>query len=134
MTFLNLKKNKPETAKDSKSTRNLSVTAGSKSTAMALTIPLSAGASEAIIRPRVTEKATMLSEQGRTVCVFEISRSANKRDVADAVRAIYKVSPEKVAILKVPPKKSFVRGRVSKGKTGRKAYVYLKKGEKIEII
>jgi ribosomal protein L23 len=37
-----------------------------------------------------------------------------------------------VAILKVPAKRSFVRGRITKGKTGRKAYVYLKKGDKIE--
>jgi ribosomal protein L23 len=80
----------------------------------------------------VTEKGAFLSTEDRMVYVFEVSRFATKHDVAKSVAGLYKVVPEKVAILKVPAKRSFVRGRITKGKTGRKAYVYLKKGDKIE--
>ena len=67
--------------------------------------------------PRITEKA---SAQAALDCyVFNIHKDAAKRDVSDAVRAIYKVSPRMVRLATVAGKK--------------KAYVYLKKGDKIEL-
>lgn len=88
-----------------------------------------------IIRPRVTEKVALISESGKnSVVMFEVSSKANKSSVSEAIKALYKVVPVKVAVLKVPPKKSFVRGRVSYGATKYKAYVYLKSGDKIEVI
>ncbi|GEM_PF-1848125 len=139
MGILNLKRKKVTPAPDApkeapKAPRKLAVLPAVKSApAVASVLPL-AGISNVIIRPRVTEKAGILSEKGRTVAVFEVSRSATKRTIAEAVKALYKVVPEKVAVLKIPRKKSFVRGRISYGKTGRKAYVYLKPGDKIDIV
>ena len=86
-----------------------------------------------ILRQKVTEKSSVLSESGRNVYVFEVSKLADKRKVAEAILELYKVMPEKVTVLKIPPKKSFVRGRVVFRKDRRKAYVYLKKGETIEV-
>lgn len=90
-------------------------------------------ASNKIIRPRVTEKATLLAEQGG-VYVFEIEKDANKKTIATAINNLYKVSPVKINIVKIPRKQVFVRGKKGFKAGGKKAYVYLKKGEKIEII
>jgi large subunit ribosomal protein L23 len=132
MAILNLKKNK-EGKEEVKKTRKVAVKS-TKALAPVAGAPVVAVASKIIIRPRVTEKATILSQAGREVHVFEVTRAATKHSVAVAIRELYKVTPVKVAILKVPAKNSMVRGRISKGKTGRKAYVYLKAGEEIEVI
>lgn len=82
---------------------------------------------------RITEKATMHSGAG--VYTFDIAEGATKRDVVAAVRALYKVTPLKVAVVKVPTKvrRSMRTGKVGVKHGGRKAYVYLKKGETITI-
>ena len=132
MALLNLKKNtaaKPAKSETPKKVKKLAVVVAAKSPVVAMTGDLS----NLIIRARVTEKTTLLSQQGRSVHVFEVSRSATKKNIAEAIAALYKVTAEKVAILKIPPKKSMVQGRMSKGKTYRKAYVYLKKGETIDL-
>lgn len=85
-----------------------------------------------IIRPRVTEKATTVAEGG--IYVFEIEKGTTKREVAKAIEELYKVKPIKVGIVKIPRKQVFVRGKKGFKAGGKKAYVYLKKGDKIEII
>ena len=132
MGILNLKKNKAVAVEAPKKTRKLAVKETKSPAVIGSAMPV-VDVSGIIVRPRVTEKATMLSEKGRAVVVFEVTRKANKRNVALAVQTLYKVVPVKVAVLRVPPKKSFVRGRISHGVTTRKAYVYLKEGDKIEV-
>ncbi len=85
-----------------------------------------------ILGPRVTEKAAYAAEV-QNAYVFEVSATTNKVEIARAVKELYKVTPAKINIVKLPAKKVFVKGK--KGKTARmkKAYVYLKKGEKIEL-
>lgn len=87
-----------------------------------------------ILSPRITEKGANLTEQG--IYIFNVGVDANKIEIATAVRALYKVSPRKVTIVTVLRKKVQTRGTNRKGKTvgAKKAYVYLKKGETIEII
>ncbi|KKT75365.1 MAG: 50S ribosomal protein L23 [Parcubacteria group bacterium GW2011_GWB1_44_7] len=85
-----------------------------------------------IIRPRVTEKATTVAENG--VHVFEVEKDANKKEIAVAFKNLYKVSPIKINVAKTPRKQVFIRGKKGFKAGGKKAYVYLKKGEKIEII
>ena len=82
--------------------------------------------------PRVTEKATDMSL--KNVYVFNVSDSANKKDVEKAVFLIYKVKPIKVNILKIPHKKVNFKGKVGKKGGGKKAFVYLKEGDKLEFI
>ena len=83
-------------------------------------------------RPRVTEKASMKAETG--VYAFEIDVSATKNDVAAAVKKLYNVSPIKIAVVPIPPKNVIVRNKRGVKKGGKKAYVYLKEGDKIEFV
>jgi len=134
MGILNLKKNKGVTADKAKAPQVVRKLAVSEAKKPAVTVSNVAFDPGIIIRPRVTEKASVLSEGGRSVAVFEVSRKANKRNVALAIRGLYKVTPEKIAVLRVPPKRKFVRGRMSTGVTRYKAYVYLRPGDKIDTV
>jgi large subunit ribosomal protein L23 len=87
-----------------------------------------------LISPRITEKGAYLAEQG--VYVFNVTKDANKHQIMSAMRTIYKVTPRKVTVMSVPGKSVTTRGKNRMGRTasGKKAYVYLKKGETIELI
>lgn len=83
-----------------------------------------------LVRPRITEKATFLAE--KNVHAFEIAQKATKKDVIEAVKIFYKVNPLKVNIVRNPTKKVFIRGKRGKKAGVKKAYVYLKKNDKLE--
>lgn len=85
-----------------------------------------------ITNPRITEKATNLSAQN--AYVFDVADSANKTEVKKEVAKLYKVTPVRVNILKVPAKQVFVRGKRGVKSGGKKAVVYLKAGDKIEFV
>ena len=85
-----------------------------------------------IKKPRITEKAAIFAEKG--VYTFEVSPRATKNEVAKEIENIYIVKPVKVNMLKIPVKKTFVRGKEGTKNGGKKAVVYLKKGDKIELI
>lgn len=80
----------------------------------------------------MTEKASFMAEQN--VYAFDVPKSANKTEIKKAIWEIYKVKPAKINILPVPVKKIFVRGKIGIKSGGKKALVYLKEGDKIEII
>ena len=86
----------------------------------------------AIIKPRVTEKAGMLAEKG--VYTFEVLKNANSRQISLAITEAYKVTPVKISIAPIKSKTMFARGKSGRTVSGKKAYIYLKKGEKIEFI
>jgi large subunit ribosomal protein L23 len=90
--------------------------------------------SHVLIQPRITEKATMKAETG--VYVFEVATNATKKEIGSAVKHYYNVTPVKVNIVKIPSKKVSSRTTRKKGvkSGGKKAYVFLKKGDKIEIV
>ena len=141
MGLFNLRKNKtpkPEILKvDSKADRKLKVISAANSpvlATLATDASFQAEVSNVIMRPRITEKGTLLSNKSREVYVFEVSRNATKKKVRLAVNFLYKVEPVKISIVKIPPKTSTVRGRTHKGKTGYKAYIYLKEGDRIEVL
>ncbi|PIR82816.1 50S ribosomal protein L23 [Candidatus Kaiserbacteria bacterium CG10_big_fil_rev_8_21_14_0_10_59_10] len=96
-------------------------------------VPVRGSLSNILRQPRITEKATM--ESGSGVYVFDISPTATKRDVVAAVQSIYKVRPRKVRVATIPAKnvRSMRTGKRGVKKGGRKAYIYLKKGETITI-
>lgn len=86
--------------------------------------------------PRITEKAAIIAET-TNVYTFDIHSEATKADVAEVIEKNYKVVPVKIAIAKIPSKKVQVRGKRGKfgiKSGGKKAMVYLKKGDKIEFI
>jgi len=89
--------------------------------------------SHVIVKPRITEKSTWHSAEG--VYVFDVALNANKQQIAQAVRAIYTVTPRKVRIVTIPSKRkrSVRTGKLGMKGGGKKAYVYLKKGETINL-
>lgn len=96
-----------------------------------MAINVKAKYSSVLLRPRITEKANVLAGE-KNVHAFEIEKSAGKKQVMEAVKAFYKVTPLKVNIVRNPDKKVFIRGKAGKKSGVKKAYVYLKKGDKIE--
>jgi ribosomal protein L23 len=90
------------------------------------------------LKPRVSEKAYALSEQGN-VYIFDVPGGANKFDVAKAVASQYEVGVISVRLAGVPGKavRSYRnRGRRSinsKRTDVHKAYVTLKEGDKLPI-
>lgn len=86
-----------------------------------------------LIRPLITEKAAVLVAL-RNAYVFEVKKDATKKSVTSSIKEVYKVTPMKVRMLAIPKKRVFRRGQRGVVGGGKKAYVYLKKGDKIEVI
>ena len=86
--------------------------------------------SQVLIRPHITEKATMSDES--SVYVFEIGPKSTKSAVKKAFVEKYKITPLKVSTVTIPAKKVIVRNKRGKKSGYKKAYVYLKAGTKIE--
>lgn len=84
-----------------------------------------------LIRPRVTEKSTTSAENN--VYVFEVAKDVNKFQIKEAVEFLYKVTPVKVRVVTIPSKRIIYRGKRGVKSGGKKAYVYLKEGDKISI-
>lgn len=84
-------------------------------------------------KPRITEKSTNSVEFAHAY-VFDIDPQATKTDVKEAVKLIYKVTPVKIRVAQVPSKKVFRRGKRGVKSGGKKAYIYLKEGDKIEFV
>jgi len=91
-------------------------------------------ASEVILRPRLTEKAVNMME--KNVYVFNVSLRANKVMIKTAIKEVYGVEPVKIAItsIKTKKKRSPKTGKIGTKSGGKKAYVYLKKGDSIAIM
>ena len=85
-----------------------------------------------IIKPRITEKSGVMSQVG--VYTFEIAKNANKNSVSKAVKALYKVTPVKIAIINTPTRNVFIRGRRGTVAGIKKAIVTVKKGDKIDFV
>jgi len=90
-------------------------------------------AHDILLAPWFSEKALIGTDKG--VYAFAIPRSANKAEVAGAIKEVYKVTPRKIRIVNLPRKK--VSTRTGRGHAlraaRRKAYVYLKAGESIQF-
>lgn len=84
-----------------------------------------------ILVPRISEKATAL--RSAHCYVFNVPQMVNKRAVAQAVFAEYKKKPIAVRIVNFPKKHIIARGKRGTTGGGKKAYVFLKKGETIEV-
>ncbi|MBP6925887.1 MAG: 50S ribosomal protein L23 [Candidatus Pacebacteria bacterium] len=81
--------------------------------------------------PRVTEKAVM----GTTnrVYTFNVALSANKIQIKQAIKSLYNVEPVKINTIRQRPIETRFRGRTGIAKAYKKAVVYLRKGDTIEL-
>jgi large subunit ribosomal protein L23 len=88
-----------------------------------------------LLRPVVTEKATMLNEQNNQY-IFEVAQAANKAQIKEAVEIIFDLEGKvkKVNTMIVPAKRG-MRGRreYMRSKQWKKAIVTLAEGASIEL-
>ena len=83
-----------------------------------------------IQRPLITEKTTILREDGRTI-VFEVSTSATKVEIKHAVEHLFKTKVESVNT-SITHGKTKRQGRfVGRRPDWKKAYVRLRDGERM---
>lgn len=80
---------------------------------------------------RITEKAALGAEKG--AYTFNVENNANKNEVKKAIKLIYGVTPARVSIIQITAKKVVRRGKIGTKSAGKKAVVFLKKGDKITI-
>ena len=86
---------------------------------------------DSIRSPIITEKATILSEQNKTV--FKVHRRANKQVIKKNIEKLFKVNVVKVNIINKKSKLKIRQGKKSY-KTGyKKAIITLKKGQSIDL-
>ena len=86
---------------------------------------------DSIRQPIITEKATILSEQNKTV--FKVHSGANKRSIKKNIEKLFKVNVVKVNVLNTKTKKKIKQGKVSKKPGYKKAIITLKKGQSIDL-
>ena len=86
---------------------------------------------DSILRPIITEKATILSEQNKTV--FKVHKKANKKNIKKNIEKLFKVNVIKVNIINLKSKIKLKQGRPSKKSGYKKAIVTLKKCQSIDL-
>ena len=86
---------------------------------------------DVLIRPVITEKTTMLMEEGKYT--FRVPLTANKVQIRQAVEKIFNVKVEKVATIRVLGKTKRMGRTQGKRSDYKKAIVTLKAGESIEF-
>jgi large subunit ribosomal protein L23 len=83
-----------------------------------------------IRRALITEKSTLLKETQRAVC-FEVHRDATKPEIKKAVETLFNVKVEAVRTTNVPGKMKRQGRYAGRRPDWKKAYVVLKKDEKM---
>ena len=86
---------------------------------------------ESIIQPIITEKATILTEQNKTV--FKVNKFASKSVIKKNIEKLFKVNVIKVNIINLKSKKKFKQGKISIKSGYKKAIITLKKGQSIDL-
>ena len=86
---------------------------------------------DSIRNPIITEKATILSEQNKTV--FKVHSGANKKTIKKNIEKIFKVNVVKVNIINKKTKKKIKQGKLATKSGYKKAIITLKKGQSIDL-
>ena len=88
--------------------------------------------SEVLLRPTITEKSTLLQEDGQYT--FEVARKANKTMVKQAVEQNFNVTVMGVNITMNRGKRKRYGPRIKKRPDVKKAVVTLRPGDRIDLI
>lgn len=83
-----------------------------------------------IRRPLITEKSTLLKETQRSLC-FEVHPDATKPEIKKAVEQLFNVKVQQVRVANMHGKSKRQGRYVGRRPDWKKAYVVLKKGEKM---
>jgi large subunit ribosomal protein L23 len=86
---------------------------------------------DVIVKPIITEKATMASENGAVV--FEVTKTASKPQIKEAVEALFGVKVKAVNTTITKGKVKRFRGMLGKRSDVKKAYVTLEDGNAIDV-
>ena len=86
---------------------------------------------DSIRSPIITEKATILSEQNKTV--FKVHEKANKTIIKKNIEKLFKVNVVKINIINQKTKLKMRQGKKSYKKGYKKAIITLKKGQSIDL-
>ena len=86
---------------------------------------------DTITSPRITEKASSLSDQNKIV--FKVHDGASKKSIKRSVEKIFKVNVIKINTINQKGKTKIVRGKKSMKSGHKKAIVTLKKGQSIDL-
>ena len=84
-----------------------------------------------ILKPIVTEKSTILSENNQIV--FLVNINSNKIDIKKSIELIYGVKVNSVNIIRVKGKTKVFKGKVGKRSDYKKAIISLPKGQSIDL-
>ena len=86
---------------------------------------------DSIRNPTITEKATILSEQNKTV--FKVHEKANKMTIKKNIEKLFKVNVVKINIINQKTKMKLRQGRKTYKSGYKKAIITLKKGQSIDL-
>ena len=86
---------------------------------------------DVIVKPIITEKATMASEAGAVV--FQVMKSATKPQIKEAVEAVFGVKVKAVNTTITKGKTKRFRGQPGVRSDVKKAYVTLEEGNTIDV-
>ena len=86
---------------------------------------------DSIRHPIITEKATILSEQNKTV--FKVHKRANKNNLKKNIEKIFKVNVIKINIINKQNRTKLTRGKKVNVQGYKKAIITLKKGQSIDL-
>ena len=86
---------------------------------------------DSIRNPIITEKATILSDQNKTV--FKVHLKANKKTIKKNIEKLFKVNVVKINIINRKAKLKMKQGRKSYKSGYKKAIITLKKGQSIDL-
>jgi len=86
---------------------------------------------DSIRSPIITEKATILSEQNKSV--FKVHRKASKTIIKKNIEKLFKVNVIKVNIINSKTKFKIKQGKKTYKSGYKKAIVTLKKGQSIDL-
>lgn len=86
---------------------------------------------DVIVKPVITEKATMASENGAVV--FQVAKTASKPVIKEAVEALFGVKVKAVNTTITKGKTKRFRGQPGVRSDVKKAYVTLEDGQTIDV-
>lgn len=86
---------------------------------------------DVVVRPIITEKATMASEAGAVV--FEVAKAASKPEIKAAVEQLFGVKVKAVNTVTTEGKTKRFRGHLGTRRAVKKAYVTLEDGNTIDV-
>ncbi len=86
-----------------------------------------------IIKPIITEKATLLQTAKSPAYAFLVAPGVTKQEVSKAIKAKYNVSPVKVTMINLPRKKVANRRKPGFKPGKRKALVFLPAGSTLNL-